>query len=70
VNIKYGEIDDLPVRYTDKEAWWFVKGAWEKIDPATAHEKAAIVGEASFNKLYPDLPPLPITAFQSSDKPS
>jgi hypothetical protein len=70
VNIKYGDLDGLPIRYNDKEAWVFGNGVWKQIDVADAHHKAVILGEASFNKVYPDLPALPITAFQSSDKPS
>jgi hypothetical protein len=68
--IKYAILDDAPVRYNDSEAWEFVGGQWKPLHIADAHHKAKVSSEESFNKLFPQLPPLPTTAFQSSGSES
>ena len=54
---------------TDLEAWMYspTRG-WLPLHPADAGEKAAVLHEDEFHKLYPALPMLPATAFLRSSK--
>jgi hypothetical protein len=67
---KYAELDDVPVRYTDREAWQCIGGVWSPLNTADAHHKAKMLSEETYNKHFPQLPPLPTAAFQSSDSES
>lgn len=62
---RYATLDYRPVRLTSQEAWQFRDGGWFELNVAVAVNEATILGEAEFNRLYPDLPSLPANAFQT-----
>jgi hypothetical protein len=68
--IKYATLDGYPVRLTDTEAWECVNGNWQKLDTADAHHKAALLTEEQYARMFPQLPGLPTTAFQSGESES
>ena len=53
------------VRYTNTEAWECINGTWKTMHPADAYTKASVVTEKKFKTMFPQLPDLPSTAFQS-----
>lgn len=62
--IKFGMLDGNAVRFTNLEAWWLVDGAWRPISPGEVVLNAAVMREARFNQLFPQVPQLPSNAFQ------
>ena len=62
--IKFGMLDGNAVRFTNLEAWWLVDGVWRPISPGEVLLNAAVMREARFNQLFPQLPRLPSNAFQ------
>ena len=66
--IKFGMLDGNPVRFTNIEAWWLVDGAWRPISPGEVLLNAAVMREARFNQLFPQVPLLPSRAFQSDNR--
>jgi phasin len=62
--IKFGMLDGNAVRFTSLEAWWLVDGAWRPISPDEVLLNAAVMREARFNQLFPQVPRLPSNAFQ------
>lgn len=63
--IKFGVLDGNPVRFTSLEAWWLVDGAWRPISPDEVLLNAAVMREARFNQLFPEVPRLPSNAFKT-----
>jgi phasin len=63
--IKCGMLDGNAVRFTNLEAWWLVDGAWRPISPGEVLLNAAVMREARFNQLFPQVPRLPSNAFRS-----
>ena len=55
---------DRPVRYTATEAWIFFEGIWNPIHPAEVYEKAKVLTEPEYNRIFPQKMSLPKTAFQ------
>jgi phasin len=66
--IKFGMLDGNAVRFTDLEAWWLVDGAWRPISPGEVLLNAAVMREARFNQLFPQVPRLPSIAFEFDDR--
>jgi phasin len=66
--IKFGVLDGNAVRFTDLEAWWLVDGAWRPISPGEVLLNAAVMREARFNQLFPQVPRLPSIAFEFDDR--
>jgi hypothetical protein len=64
-DIKFGMLDGNAVRFTNLEAWWLVDGTWRPISPDEVLSNAAVMREARFNQLFPNVPLLPKKAFQS-----
>jgi hypothetical protein len=62
--IKFGMLDGNAVRFTNLEAWWLVDGAWRPISADEVLLNAAVMREARFNQLFPQVPRLPNNAFQ------
>jgi hypothetical protein len=65
MGVKFGMLDGNAVRFTDIEAWWLIDGAWRPISPGEVLSNAAVMREARFNEVFPQLPILPCKAFQS-----
>ena len=66
--IKFAILDGNAVRFTNLEAWWLVDGAWRPISPDEVLLNAAVMREARFNQLFPQVPRLPRNAFQSDNR--
>jgi Phasin protein len=65
MGVKFGMLDGNAVRFSDFEAWWLVDGTWRPISPGEVLSNAAVMREARFNEVFPQLPVLPRKAFQS-----
>jgi hypothetical protein len=61
-------LDGNAVRFTNFEAWWLVDGAWRSISPGEVFSNAAVMREARFKQLFPQVPILPRKAFQSDNR--
>lgn len=66
--IKFGILDGNAVRFTNLEAWWLVDGAWCPISPGEVLLNAAVMREARFDQLFPQVPRLPSNAFKSDNR--
>jgi hypothetical protein len=66
--VKFGMLDGNAVRFTNFEAWWLVDGAWRSISPGEVFSNAAVMREARFKQLFPQVPILPRKAFQSDNR--
>lgn len=66
VKQNYGSMEGNATRFNDVEAWWFVDDQWKwfSINSQSVLMGARVLTEAEFNTQFPDLPPLPMTAFQ------
>ena len=64
-DVKFGMLDGKAVRFNNFEAWWLVDGAWCPISPSEVLSNAAVMREARFKQLFPQVPLLPSNAFQS-----
>ncbi len=65
MGVKFGMLDGNAVRFTNIEAWWLIDGAWRPISPGEVLSNAAVMREARFKEVFPQLPILPRKAFQS-----
>ena len=65
MGVKFGMLDGNAVRFTNFEAWWLVDGAWRPISPGEVLSNAAVMREARFKEVFPEVPILPRKAFQS-----
>lgn len=61
---KFADIMSQPVRYTETEAWIYFEDKWQRVDMADVYHSARVLTEANYRAIYPQVPPLPITAFQ------
>jgi hypothetical protein len=66
--ISFGMLDGNAVRFTKVEAWWLADGTWRQISPDEVLANAAVMREARFKQLFPDVPLLPKKAFQSHQR--
>ena len=66
-DIKFGMLDGNAVRFTNLEAWWLVDGAWRPVSLDEVLLNAAVMREARFNQLFPNVPGLPSNAFKSEN---
>ena len=66
ISVKFGMLDGNAVRFTNFEAWWLVDGAWRPISPGEVLSNAAVMREARFKEVFPEVPILPRKAFQSA----
>ena len=57
-------LDGNAVRFTNFEAWWLVDGAWRPISLGEVLSNAAVMREARFKEVFPQVPILPREAFQ------
>ena len=64
MGVKFGMLDGNAVRFTNFEAWWLVDGAWRPISPGEVLSNAAVMREAQFKEVFPQVPILPRRAFQ------
>ena len=64
-DISFGMLDGNSVRFTDLEAWWLIDGTWRPISLDDVLSNAAVMREARFKQLFPNVPLLPKKAFQS-----
>ena len=64
MGVKFGMLDGNAVRFTNFEAWWFLDGAWRPISPGEVLSNAAVMREAQFEEVFPQVPILPREAFQ------
>ena len=67
MDVKFGMLDGNAVRFTNFEAWWFLDGAWRPISPGEVLSNAAVMREARFKQLFPQVPILPRKAFHSDN---
>lgn len=65
MGVKFGMLDGNAVRFTNFEAWWLVDGAWRPVSPGEVLSNAAVMREARFKEVFPQVPILPSKAFQS-----
>ena len=65
MGVKFGMLDGNAVRFTNFEAWWLVDGAWRPVSPGEVLSNAAVMREARFKEVFPQVPILPRKAFQS-----
>ena len=65
MGVKFGMLDGNAVRFTNFEAWWLVDGAWRPVSPGEVLSNAAVMREAQFKEVFPQVPILPSKAFQS-----
>lgn len=68
MGVKFGMLDGNAVRFTTFEAWWLVDGAWRPISPGEVLSNAAVMREARFKEVFPQVPILPRKAFQSDNR--
>ena len=59
MGVKFGMLDGNAVRFTNFEAWWLVDGAWRPISPGEVLSNAAVMREARFKEVFPQVPILP-----------
>jgi len=62
----YGDFDGIACRYTGSEVWVLHDAGWVEINSASGNNAARELTKAQFDQLFPNVPPLPSTAFQSS----
>jgi hypothetical protein len=55
----YCDYEGVPTIVGDTCAWSFVDGAWKEINHTEAYDKAQLIGEHEFRKLFGELPPPP-----------
>ena len=60
-------LEGRPVRLNDIEAWWVINGEWKPLHLAEAAFNAALLRKEEFERCFPNLPPLPGTAFRTND---
>lgn len=65
MGVRFGILDGNAVRFTNFEAWWLLDGAWRPISPGEVLSNAAVMREARFKEVFPQVPILPRKAFQS-----
>jgi Phasin protein len=68
MGVKFGMLDGNAVRFTPFEAWSLVDGAWRPISPGEVLSNAAVMREARFKEMFPQVPILPGKAFQSDQR--
>jgi hypothetical protein len=66
--VKFAILDGNAVRFTNLEAWWLVDGVWRPISAGEVLLNAAVMREARFNQLFPEVPLLPSDAFKSDKR--
>ena len=59
MGVKFGMLDGNAVRFSNFEAWWLVDGAWRPISPGEVLSNAAVMREARFKEVFPQVPILP-----------
>jgi hypothetical protein len=64
---KHAILDDRPVLIGRQEAWWEIKGKWEKAPFVEVFCNAKLLDRRTFASIWPELPPLPKMAFQTRD---
>jgi hypothetical protein len=64
---KFGILDGNAGRFTSLEAWWLVDGVWRPISPDEVLLNAAVMREARFNQVFPEVPQLPRKAFKADN---
>ena len=69
MKIKFDDFDCVPSRYDENEAWVYHrnKNAGVEINRISHGNAVYEVSKEDFNYLHPNLPPLPPTAFRSSE---
>lgn len=60
-------LDGNAVRFTSLEAWWLVGGVWRPISLDEVLLNAAVIREARFKQLFPQVPQLPSNAFKADN---
>ena len=68
MGVKFGMLDGNAVRFTNFEAWWLVDGVWKPVSPGEVLSNAAVMREARFKEVFPQVPILPRKAFQSDQR--
>jgi len=65
---RYAMMEGNACRFNEVEAWWFVdddRWKWFSLCAASVHMHARPVTKAEYKTHFPNVPPLPKTAFQS-----
>jgi hypothetical protein len=63
---RYGAFESNPARFTDEEAWVFDGRDWKQFNPAEVQMHAALLTEATYQREFGELPPLPPEAFSAA----
>jgi hypothetical protein len=61
---RYGTFDGIPSRSNEREAWVLHRAGWVEINHAEHNDAARELTKEEFDQLFPNLPPLPSTAFR------
>ena len=62
---KYGDFDTIASRFDAREAWVLHPDGWVEINHASHDNAVRELSKADFEKLFPDVPPLPPQAFKA-----
>jgi hypothetical protein len=57
----------VAARWTPGEAWAFINGTWESVDPVDVGQNGRMIDETTFNSTFANLTALPATAFHSGE---
>jgi hypothetical protein len=60
--------EGVPAFWSPGEAWALVRGSWMRVHSADVGNSGRVLDAAAFDAKFPDLPPLPTEAFQSSGR--
>ena len=63
-NLQYATFEAYACIFDDREGWVLFDPGWTKIRVQDAKMQAGLKTKAQFDKLFPQLPPLPKAAFQ------
>jgi hypothetical protein len=63
----YGSFDGIPSRFDELEAWVLHTDHWVQINHASHNNAVRKISKALFDQFFPDVPPLPSTAFRRGE---
>lgn len=61
----YASYEAYACRFTDREAWVYIDGNWHEFNAADVFVNARVVTPQDYDRLFPEVPPMPSDAFQS-----
>jgi hypothetical protein len=70
ITLRYAVYNDKPAIFSKNakgdvlDAYWFVNNGWLELHPSEAATNAKLIGKESFDRAFPNLPPLPDNAWR------